>query len=164
MESRFLIKGEIPVEFESLYPSNKQELVQLPSGKTFDVFGYKQRVKLTIETLLWEAELRAIEYNKKAYVHVVGFGLGVWMATPLQTSYFIAAVKEVLSNLTLKRVAIVDLSYLRDDVPRRSKRKFPNGVQLLYSRRDPADKIDDEYLLVASYAWDGNSFPGMMIF
>jgi len=38
-----------------------------------------------------------------------------------------------------------------------------NKIKIHFSKRDPADKLhgpDENKLLVAMYAWDGNSFPG----
>ena len=40
--------------------------------------GYNQRNRITFETLLVEANYRAKQMSKKAYVHVVGLALGVW--------------------------------------------------------------------------------------
>jgi len=33
-------------------------------------------------------------------------------------------------------------------------------VMLLFSNRNPAEKLETDDLLVLSYAWDGNAFPG----
>ena len=43
-----------------------------------DVNMYKARMRIPIENLLLEANERACEAGKKAYVHVVGLELGVW--------------------------------------------------------------------------------------
>lgn len=34
------------------------------------------------------------------------------------------------------------------------------GIKVVFSRRDPAEKLEGDELLVLSYAWDGNAFPG----
>jgi hypothetical protein len=34
------------------------------------------------------------------------------------------------------------------------------GIRVVFSRRDPAQKLEGDELLVLSYAWDGNAFPG----
>ncbi len=48
------------------------------TSEYFHLHAYKRRVRLTAETLLAEANERARAEGKKAYVHVVGLGLGVW--------------------------------------------------------------------------------------
>ena len=44
----------------------------------FNKHVYDQRIRITAETFLMEANHRAKVAGKKAYVHVVGLGLGVW--------------------------------------------------------------------------------------
>lgn len=44
----------------------------------FNRFVYEQRIRITAETFLIEANHRAKVAGKKAYVHVVGLGLGIW--------------------------------------------------------------------------------------
>ena len=48
------------------------------SNSRFNHEVYKSRVRLTIETLLLEADDRAAAAGRTALVHLVGFGLGMW--------------------------------------------------------------------------------------
>ncbi len=50
----------------------------------FNKMTYKRRVEMSAETMLAEANARAKREGKKAYVHVVGLGLGVWRLLKLQ--------------------------------------------------------------------------------
>ena len=49
--------------------------------------GYNQRNRITFETLLVEANHRATQLKKKAYVHIVGLALGVWRIYNGQVSF-----------------------------------------------------------------------------
>lgn len=44
----------------------------------FNKFVYHHRIRISAETFLIEANHRAGLEGKKAWVHVVGLGLGVW--------------------------------------------------------------------------------------
>lgn len=62
---------------------------ELPDGHFFDNCVYSKRLALSFDTLLLEANYRAHEKNKFAYVHVVGIGLGVWKISDHQKNIFI---------------------------------------------------------------------------
>jgi hypothetical protein len=111
---------------------------------------------------------------KTAYVHVVGFGLGVWQVTDEQKPLFMEAFAHVLSSTLLPSVEIVDFSWIIDPSTTPTcgglsdnsivQGAAGNRIQIRFSRRDPADKLQvtnpQRHILVASYAWDGNSYPG----
>lgn len=62
---------------------------KLPGDHFFDNYVYSKRLALSFDTLLLEANSRAHEKNKLAYVHVVGIGLGVWKISDHQKDIFI---------------------------------------------------------------------------
>lgn len=51
---------------------------KLKTEEFFHKHVFEQRIRITAETFLMEANHRAKLAGKKAYVHVVGLGLGVW--------------------------------------------------------------------------------------
>ena len=53
-----------------------------------DVNMYEARMRIPIEILLLEANERACEAGKKAYVHVVGLELGVWQVRSEQPIWY----------------------------------------------------------------------------
>lgn len=55
--------------------SNKRYL-SLTSHTVFDISNYMKRTLLSVEMILLEANARAAKQKTKAFVHVVGFGLG----------------------------------------------------------------------------------------
>jgi len=69
---------------------------------------------------------------------------------------------KVLSEGDFKDIDTVDFSWFPDIThPDDIAAKGGNIIKIKFSRRDPAQKLDDpKCLLVAMYAWDGNSYPG----
>ncbi|KAI1300942.1 hypothetical protein F5Y03DRAFT_385804 [Xylaria venustula] len=136
----------------------------------FDEDVYKARIRITADILFLEAAQRAKAAGKKAYVYVVGLGLGVWAQLgPKQSQLYVQAFIESLSHLgdDLSDIGTVEFAWI-DDVPGFKKRSMVLGasqtvVNFKFSRRNPAEKLhgtEKDHLLVLSYAWDGNAFPG----
>lgn len=136
---------------------------------SFDVEMYKARMSITAETLLLEADLRARETGsgRKARVYVVGLGLGVWQHHPKQVEWYINTFAFLLAALDLRNIGTVEFAYIsrvpsttQDHITETAAKK---GIRVLFSQRNPAAKFRTEEtgeVLVLSYAWDGNAFPG----
>ncbi|KAJ8110716.1 hypothetical protein ONZ43_g5802 [Nemania bipapillata] len=137
----------------------------------FDENVYKARIRITADILLLEANRRAEAAGKKAYVYVVGLGLGVWAhygATDQPLSY-VQAFMESLEELSdsLSHIGTVEFAWI-PEVLGFGQRVMTFGasqraIDVRFSQRNPAEKLrgaDANHLLVLSYAWDGNAFPG----
>ncbi|RMY50549.1 hypothetical protein D0863_14844 [Hortaea werneckii] len=136
---------------------------------SFHVEMYKARMSITAEILLLEADLRAQEAGsgRKARVYVVGLGLGVWQHHPKQAEWYIETFASLLATLDLRNIGTVEFAYIssvssaiQDHVTNTAAEK---GIRVLFSKRNPAAKLPTEEnseVLVLSYAWDGNAFPG----
>jgi len=134
---------------------------------------YKFRLQLSIEPFLLEANARAHLEHKPAYIHAVGLGLGVWQISNEQALWMLEVYAEVIKKNNLAGVSDIDFSWFPDSALWCGQNR-EEGVALTitdvsnhhtinihFSKRDPAEKLkDDKKLLVAMYAWDGNSFPG----
>lgn len=138
-------------------------------GSAFDVGMYKARIRPTVDVLLLEANHRAVDTGQCAYVFVVGLGLGVWQQNNNQPRYFIEVFAEALDEYgsSLDNIGTLEFSWIT--VPDATRRLVTAaatgryGIDIIFSRRDPAAKLSAakaDQLLVLSYAWDGNSFPG----
>ncbi|KAI4595267.1 hypothetical protein KJ359_006941 [Pestalotiopsis sp. 9143b] len=160
-------------------PRQHQELTQifadffgrgLRPERPFNHSMYKERIKISASLLLCEANERAKAEGKRAYVHVVGLGLGVWAPAGDRDvpEAYVEAFADVIEDAPglWPHVGTVNFSHLRvskaaqDDVAEAGAKE---GVDVLFSLRAPADPLPDhkkDELLVVSYAWDGNSFPG----
>jgi hypothetical protein len=132
----------------------------------FDTLMYKARIRITAEMSLLEANSRAAEAGQKAWAYVVGLGLGVWQHTSDQRDWYVSAWGEAIDALDLAHVGTVEFAYIigvsaqvQKEVSDTAARK---DIRVVFSRRDPAEKLQGGggELLVLSYAWDGNAFPG----
>eukprot|EP00697_Spironema_sp_BW2_P003777 gnl/Spiro4/15028_TR8098_c0_g1_i1.p1 gnl/Spiro4/15028_TR8098_c0_g1~~gnl/Spiro4/15028_TR8098_c0_g1_i1.p1 ORF type:complete len:592 (+),score=99.95 gnl/Spiro4/15028_TR8098_c0_g1_i1:33-1778(+) len=140
-----------------------------------NVVAYKRRMRLTLEPLLANANERGkllSSYRhvkdkedgtkstfKGMFVRIAGFGLGVWgQEIELLKQLFNDVVLEILDeNDFAPRIAVVEMMYSwgdRESIPNK------NGVEVRYTKSNIANPIDKDMELIASYAWDGNSFPG----
>jgi hypothetical protein len=138
-----------------------ESILQQPK---LNIDRYKQRIGLTLETFLLEAEARGKEFASPVHAFLVGLGLGVWQIDSKQTIAYVEELIATISRLSLSSVQYVELSWVVDWYNGVDRMIVPakagNDITLLFTRDDPARKRAGNRLLVASYAWDGNSFPG----
>ncbi|XP_066250941.1 uncharacterized protein [Euwallacea similis] len=153
--------------------SNTKKYTRLRDEKYFNNEIYLKRLSLSIDTLLLEANERGLEAQKLVFVHVVGFGLGVWRASSHQTKLFMRCFcrrLRFLSN-TLANISDVRFSYISETSCGIYKHQdlmpieghVNGGIKIHIIDKNPHEKLlkaDKEKLLVVSYAWDGNSLPG----
>jgi hypothetical protein len=134
------------------------------STQEFDVPMYKARTRITADMFLLEANARAAAAGKKAWAYVVGLGLGVWQYYQQQREWYIEVFGEAIAELNLAHVGTIEFAYiinLPEEVEKAVIRTgAEKGIRVVFSRRDPAEKLEGDELLVLSYAWDGNAFPG----
>ena len=137
--------------------------VKIKQNVAFDVAMYQARMRITIDILLLEANERAGDAGKTAYTYVVGLGLGVWQHVAGQSTYYIDAFTSALYDLELPHISTIEFAYI--SVPEETSEMVVSagekqGIKVIFSRRNPAEKLQTDELLVLSYAWDGNAFPG----
>ncbi len=141
----------------------------LGGGRYLDAEAYRRRLRMSVEPFLLDANLRARQAGRRAYVHVVGLGLGVWAVHLAQAELQAQVYCDVLRQHRLEQIADLDFSWFGDasrcgDAGHGELlRVGGNSARVHFSRRDPAALLegDDEgKLLVAQYAWDSNAFPG----
>lgn len=144
--------------------------IKLSSSMYLNVSIYKKRLKMVIKPFLIDANDRAEEQHTHAYCHVVGLGLGVWQISSLQAKLMLEVYDEVIHECSLDNISDIDFSWFPDEyTPCGSVGHMQfiqtngNCLRIHFSKRDPTDKLlgtDENKLLVAMYAWDGNSYPG----
>lgn len=159
--------GEKIPTFDEARADNSGRFILLKNGLYFDSVVYKKRIRFVAEPFLIDAHNRAAMLNKKAYVHVVGLGLGVWQIDERQVQYMLNAYTEIIGNNDLSSISDIDFSWFngmsqqdQDAIIQVGKEK---GITIIFSKRNPADRLVDANagkLLVACYAWDGNAYPG----
>ncbi|KOB79241.1 Uncharacterized protein OBRU01_00791, partial [Operophtera brumata] len=130
-------------------------------GAIFDNEAYYKRLSIIAESVLLEAESRAVEDGKNAFVNIIGAGLGVWKISPHQNDVFLLTFLErtraLLRRGALSHVTDVNFAYIR---PSDSIR---GGINVQLKNREPSSRLTGEHegkLLVMTYPWDGNAHPG----
>lgn len=140
----------------------------------FDVQTYKARIRITADILLREAMYQAEAQGRAVRVYVVGLGLGVWQVDGRQKERFLEAFAESIAELPpqqerKKGISTVEFAWILDpdnaaaSAQQRTQLEVVSAernIRVTFSRRNPAEKLDTGELLVLSYAWDGNAFPG----
>jgi hypothetical protein len=125
---------------------------------------YRERMRLSIEPFLLDANQRGMDSGKDVFCHVVGLGLGVWLITPEQSGIMVEVYGDIISRRSLPHISDIDFSYMEPSGDLRDgpkpEDKTGHKINIHFSKRNPADPIDDTKLLVAMYAWDGNAYPG----
>ncbi|XP_059045958.1 uncharacterized protein LOC131841650 [Achroia grisella] len=149
----------------------------------FDNEVYYKRLSVLVETTLLEAEYRASEAGKDAFVNIIGAGLGVWKVSSHQADVYILTflerIRSLLKKDLLNHISDVNFAYVRPtsgvlalftsdtDTEKRiffeCKRHPRGGINVQLENREPSSELSGEHegkLLVMTYAWDGNAHPG----
>lgn len=132
-------------------------------SSSFDVAMYRARIRITADILLLEADSRAKDAGKKAYTYIVGLGLGVWQYVDNQAKFYVEAFASTIRELSLPNIGTLEFAWIhvppdtRESIASAAKQQ---GIATIFSRRNSAEKLETDELLVLSYAWDGNAFPG----
>ncbi|CAB3226178.1 unnamed protein product [Arctia plantaginis] len=171
---------------EKLYTDRFVKINKKNQDYIFDNEVYYKRIAVLAETVLLEADSRAREEEKPAYVNVIGCGLGVWMISPHQLDVyvltFLERVKYLLRKELLQNVSDVNFSYIKptqkilamfsetgsgkNKVRKlflESKKHPRGGINVQILQRQPSSALTGEHkgkLLVMTYPWDGNAHPG----
>ncbi|MBP6892142.1 DUF4804 domain-containing protein [Candidatus Babeliales bacterium] len=130
----------------------------------FDTHVYKKRMSYVIEPFLKDAQARGISSGKKVYVQAVGLGLGVWKMHQAQEKLLVDVYAEIVQRLgsALSQISDINFSYFNMTDIKKLK-NWGGHIKTHLSQRNPADPLtgeDQGKLLIAQYAWDGNSYPG----
>ncbi|KAK2604037.1 hypothetical protein N8I77_006997 [Diaporthe amygdali] len=170
MESSYILP---PVRHPRMHPDLRrtwQDFLRIepPAPDNFNAQAYQARIRLSAEMLLFEADRRARIANKKAYVYIVGLGLGVWQVDADQPRLYVDVFAQVIKDLGSQLTELGTLEFAWIDVASANRQNMEaiaasHGVDVLFSKRNPAARLPAdkaEQLLVLSYAWDSNSFPG----
>lgn len=167
--------GALVALFENFFleatatPAGGQAGREVPQAERvpFDKVMYTARMRITVDMLLWEANARAGEAGSLAYTYVVGLGLGVWKYDACQPVLYVDAFTSALETWPdaspLRHISTLEFAYIHVDADCQSRvaaAAARHNIRVRFSTRNPAEKLPTEELLVLSYAWDGNSFPG----
>eukprot|EP01126_Amoeba_proteus_P039381 TRINITY_DN4148_c0_g1_i14.p1 TRINITY_DN4148_c0_g1~~TRINITY_DN4148_c0_g1_i14.p1 ORF type:complete len:551 (+),score=183.30 TRINITY_DN4148_c0_g1_i14:210-1862(+) len=131
---------------------------------------YKKRIWFSIFTFLSDANNRGEKAGLKVYAHAVGLGLGVWQISERQAKWMMDVYSDILTHHHFPCISDLNFSWFPPTLTScglvkdgESFTRNGNNIRIEFSKRDPAAKLrgfHEGKLLVAMYAWDGNSFPG----
>ncbi|OWR42043.1 hypothetical protein KGM_212909 [Danaus plexippus plexippus] len=135
-----------------------ERYVKKPNSEDiFDNEVYYKRICILAETTLMEAEHRASEYGKNAFINVIGCGKFVHLLWRLQRDLLVARLVRKLVTRLIGRSP-------RSTRPLRfHSSNETGGVNIQLENREPSSKLSGEHagkLLVMTYPWDGNAHPG----
>ena len=135
--------------------------------------AYKQRIRMIAEPFLIDANERAAKQSRQAYVIAVGYGIGVWAIPGLkdeQARLIVEAFEDVLAENHLPFISDLVFSWYPESCMHcggvgdgEMLKVGSNEIRIHFNKNSPAEKLtgsDEGKLLVASYAWDGNAYPG----
>ncbi|KAJ8673429.1 hypothetical protein QAD02_004691 [Eretmocerus hayati] len=141
--------------------------VALTGQIIFDAENYMKRTLMSVEMVLLEANTRAEKQNTTAFLHVVGFGLGVWKIMYNQELYFLKTFEIALRKMNKKLRFVSDIlfSYFRHQkCGGAGNGDYLGDIRIHFALREPQTKLfrssDTNKLLVVTYAADGNAYPG----
>eukprot|EP01006_Ploeotia_vitrea_P051141 TRINITY_DN67529_c3_g9_i1.p1 TRINITY_DN67529_c3_g9~~TRINITY_DN67529_c3_g9_i1.p1 ORF type:complete len:496 (-),score=33.90 TRINITY_DN67529_c3_g9_i1:1469-2956(-) len=157
--------------FVKLQTLKSREVDSDNSPKYLDTLAYTGRMQITAEVLLMEANARGQAAGQRTWVHVTGLGLGVWLCHSDQIKYFMHAYEKAIKNLRLPFVADINFAWMEvehlcgvRDKQYVSFCEQNKHIRIHFQRWDPHRRLEDQdaekNLVVESFAWDGNAYPG----
>ena len=161
---------EVFPTFDDILKDTTGRYIKINSTMYLNSEIYKKRMRLVIEPFLLDAQKRGTSQSKEVYCHAVGLGLGVWLKSQIQKKLMLDVYADIIKKHNLSRITDIDFSWFGTEYTtcgdvRNGETMYANGNEILihFSKRNTADKLVGENadkLLVAMYAWDGNSYPG----
>ena len=162
--------GEHFPTFKEAQNDTSGRYITLSNDTYFDSVVYKKRMNLVLEPFLLSAHAVGLEKNKKVYVHAVGLGLGVWQISPIQAGLIIEVYADIIKKHELCQISDIDFSWFPKEIDTiagvahgKNFKINNNDIIIHFSKRNPSARLlgeDSDKLLCASYAWDGNAYPG----
>ena len=147
-------------KMEDRYVSNS-------NSNYLDKIMYRKRLTTILEMFLFDCDYRAKCVNKKAYIHIVGLGLGVWALNGYkitQYNIFVDIMKDIILNTDLLNISCINFSHFKGDcIKIFNNKKNINNIDIIFDKRNISDILSGKYidnLLCGMFAWDGNSFVG----
>lgn len=128
---------------------------------------YAVRMRRVIEPFLLKASEAGVSHGAAgAHVRVKGLGLGVWQLDPIQEEIMMDVYADVLRSRNLAGISVLEFAWFPSAklvAGVGDKQSFPgsgnHSVEIRFTECGFAAPVG-ERLLIAMYAWDGNSYPG----
>ena len=169
-EARGVYIGLVGARFEK--PGYMEHKQFTKNDGSLNVEGLRQRLRVSLEIFLFDANERGKQANRPIFAHVVGLGAGIWAKPPANSeivnNIIISEVQSIILTSSLSHIKVVQFSYMSDKKDVWILPTIQDGqqnVRFQLNQNNPAGKLSDEEcqdcLVVAMYAWDSNSLPGL---
>lgn len=153
---------------EALAAGNDARFVALKSGRILDALMFARRIRVTIDSILLEAERRGADARRQVHLRIPGLGLGVWaVSKAVQNRVFVEQVAEAVRALRLPHVDVLSMMWFDDGSQTSTMRDgtvlrdaASHAVKVEFGQISPSEPVHGGRLLVAVFAWDGNSIVG----
>ncbi len=123
--------------------------------------SYRLRLKSILEPIILHANLVGSNSDKLGVLRLVGFGLGVWsFDSAFQERTFIEVVHEIVQERRLCHIDTIEFLWMGDGKKSEYVQFEDYDITMVYHKGNPNTRVDDDHILITTYAWDGNSFPG----
>lgn len=149
--------------FDEVTKDKTGRYIPIGDGVFFNSDVYKKRMRCSVEPFLVDANERAKHERTKGYVYAAATGLGVWLLHPIQKQLLLEVYLDVLNERQLTSLSDLQISWFTEEPLIAHHLQIKPSVKLHFTNRPPAAILterDKGKLLIASYAWDGNAFPG----
>lgn len=137
-----------------------EDLINTTKGN-FNRKIYKERIRITVESMLFESDKRGEEQGIPVNLMVSGLGLGVWKVDGAhQEEDFMAVVQESLEKFELPHIKRIEMLWFYKGAFDSTFKPKNTSLQIVFSKANPTAVERPDMLTIVVYAWDGNSFPG----
>jgi hypothetical protein len=126
------------------------------------ISAYSARLRKTLLPMFKQANRLGAIHGLRVVLRLVGFGLGVWAINDaLQQKLYHQVVFDIIEQNSFEHISRVDMLWMGrvGEVVEVYDAKG-HIIRLVFSKGNPADPVQEGELIVATYAWDGNSFVG----
>ena len=153
-------------DFVQANPSQTR-YVRMRCGGYFDTRIYARRLEMVLLPYLLQAESVGARALKKAFAHLSGIGLGVWIPDGVDQSVpskvFVDTVFRLVRNHQFKWLHTLNFSWFdsyNDEKPESIVTGASVSCAVAFNKRDPAALVPADTILYALFAWDGNAYIG----
>lgn len=123
---------------------------------------YSIRLRRILEPIICYANRVASENGKQAVLGLVGFGLGVWeLKGSCQQALYREVVEQIISEHQLSNIDYIDMLWMGNKgLIHLVADALGRPIELRFNDISPIYPVAEGQMLISTYAWDSNSFPG----
>ena len=160
---------------EILKTKDPQYIKAIGKDVFLDAAAFRVRLALSFRPFILHGQREGERLNRKVILRLVGLGTGCWaIHTSAQNHAIYDVVKKVVADNGLPNISLIEFMWIsvHPSVPSTGDEQSGDAflqdragenIPVLFHKGNPADprpEGKEEHVVMAMYAWDGNSFPG----